>query len=227
MRKRTILGICLIIMALSLTGCSLSAYKPSVSKVEAVAQECINRNIKSNSKTIEKGKGATGVYYIYQMVDNRGIEFTVKLYTDYVSIVEPIPPFLSDYRRFYTNYDDKVIEHYEGELQSLLDKECVVKYTANGGIDVFFEPGTAYEEIAQTVMDIDKLLAVDYACGGTAQTKPASDPKTYWAGTSSVYIRTKIVEESKTILFKVFLTSGNNGSKLTYEEVLNELNKEN
>lgn len=230
MRKgfRTItLGVVLTTMALSLTGCSFTAYKPSVATVEKVAQECINPEVKSNSKEITKGKDNAGKFYVYSMVDSRGIEFEVKLHHRYITIVEPIPPFFSNDRKFYNNYTSKVVEHYKDDISAILNRDNVVKFTTNGNITVTFKQETPYEEIARIIMDIDTLLAVDYACGGVTQIMPQSDPNTYWSGYGAATIRVDIRNATDTDfdLFKVITLSGNNGSKLTYEQVLAELNE--
>lgn len=223
-----VLAISIIMLATILTGCSLASYKPSVDKVEQVAQECINPNITSASKRIEKVKSNAGVYYIYPMVDDRGIAFDVKLHDDYVSIVEPIPPFFSNYRVFYNNYPHKIIEFYENDITAMLNIDSVEKYNFNSGVEISFKPGTNYEEIAQIIMDIDSMLAIDYRCGGIAQTRPECDTKTFWDGFSTACIRVIIKEEiegkRKTTLFKVYDFSGQNGTKLTYDEVLEGLN---
>lgn len=215
----------LMILMFTLSGCSLIAYKPSARKAEAVAKECINPNVRLSSKKITKEKSNTCIYYIYDMVDDRGIEFQVKLADDYVSIVEPIPPFLSNYRLYYNDYSEKVIAHYSDEIEAILSRECVKKYRLNGYPDIEFYPGTDYEEIADIIMKIDELVALDYKCGGVTQSKPKSDDKVYWNGFMAAYIRVIIKEDGQSgyTLFKVYDLSGNNGSVLTYDEVLQGL----
>lgn len=219
----------LLVMIMLLAGCSLSAYKPSVSKVEAVARECINENIKRSSNKITKGKDNASVYYIYHMVDDRGVEFDLKLHTDYVVFVEPIPPFLSNYRKFYTDYPAKVVEYYESDIDNILQLECVQNYKIfPGHIEVEFVSGTDYSEIASVILEIDNLLAFDYKCGGISQIKPESDTKTYWSGVSKASISVKISgdneEKTSYALYKVFTFSTNSGNELSYEYIMEELN---
>lgn len=220
--KKGLVGALFAAMLTTLTGCSLLSYKPSVATVEKVCQECINQSIKSSNKVIKKEKDSAGIGYVYSMVDERGIEFEVKLHNSYVTIVEPIPPFFSGNRTFYNDYATKVIQYYEDDIDDILKRESVEDYNLNGGVNVDFKQGTDYEEIARVIMDIDELLAIDYKCGGVTQTKPNSDTKTFWDGFGKANIRVKIKADS---LFKVFTFSGNNDSLLSYEDVLEELQK--
>lgn len=152
--------------SLMLTGCTFVYNKPSVSRIEALAQECINSGIRSNSKSVDSNTDAGGKNFIYQMVDDDGVEFTITVENSYVNGFTTTIPFVYSGRMEYrTDYIDCVLRYYEDDIKAVLDNDCVTEYHLLGTwgpLEIHFEAGTDYSEMADILVDIDTLIDLEY-----------------------------------------------------------------
>lgn len=231
MKQKIIFIITWIMCAALLAGCSLIPAKPSKNKVESIAKECINPEVRKAEGKIETKSSGAGSYVWYPMEDNRGIPFHVAVDNEYIAFVEPIKPFYSLVYSYITDYKASVLEYYKNDIIQMLEKANVNEYKFyskfNGGIDVEFQENTDLAEMAELIMKINDLLAYDYRYNGNLSGKISSDARARWDGYCAYDILVKMPGDvngkTKNIVHDSFVFSDNYDNELTYEKVLTVL----
>lgn len=223
---------CILILCFSATvvGCSLSRYTPSAAKVEEIARIGINPDVKSNGSAKVREESGQGNYVYYPMVDDRGIEFSMVVASEYVSIVEPINGLYSKYHTYKTNYREKVKKYYREDIEKILIDagavECDFQDSFHGEIMVLFKEGTELADIADAIMQINNLLNLRYCYGGSTD-GDVGDEYGHWDDFLSFDILVKIEDstkaEGKSHMLGTFIFSDGYDHVLTYEDVMNEL----
>lgn len=221
------LGVCTMLLA----SCSFVPAKPSKNKVENVAKECINPEVKKAEGKIEMESSGAGTYIWYPMEDNRGISFRVAVDNRYISIVEPIKPFYSRAYSYITDYKASVLAHYKNDIIEMLENANVKEYKFytkfNGGLDIEFQEDTDLTEIAELIMKINDLLSYDYRYSDTISGKISGEITARWDSYCVYDIIVKMPGEvngkAMNLIYDTFDFSDHYEKELTYEKILTVL----
>ena len=210
-----------------LTGCSAFPNKPSTSKVEQIAQDCINSDISYSKSPIVKNKNVAGTEYVYTMTDKRGIEFNLTAFDPYIALVEPIPVMYNGYTQYSTDYKSSIMNFYSSDIEAMLSKMNINEYKLSGNtMTININSSESLEDVANLIISIDRLLDYDYMYNGNSSVK--LDGKSSWDGFCiydlNLIIRDSGNEKGKSLVNEFFIFSDKHNNELTYDSVYRVLN---
>ena len=223
MKKRIfVLGLWLCATC-ALSGCSFFSRKPSTSAVAGFAKTYINDSVEPAGRKHSE-RDSYGKKYYYPMVDNHGIEFNVIAENRKVSLVEAYIPFLySTHLKYTTDYKERIMAYYTGEIEDILKEAGIVDYMLwEDNIEIRLPEAYSLEDLATLIIALDDLL--DYDCRGNNIPLVSLGSDQYWDcyDDYDIFI-TQRGSDNQWLLFESFLFSDNNKIVLTHDNVLKTL----
>lgn len=233
MKRKGIGVMCILAVAGLLMGCSIAPRKPSVKTVEKTAKRYINSGVSMLDNKVERKDSNADTKFTYNLQDDIGIPFHVFVSNRYFAIVEPIRPFHDNYLTYYTDYKGQVIKANREAVDAIIERLDVIDSKINtdthvASIELTLKENVKLEDIAQAIIDLDELLALDYS--GSDDNSFELETNSSWNGYDPfdvlIQIKSDEVDDNgkqKTLLHATFLFSDNNEHKLTYDDVLQQL----